>query len=156
MSSRKTLAGAIGFLAAGLATVTVAHWEGERRTPYLDVGGIPTVCFGDTKDVEMGRTYSAAECEERLERQLIAHAEPVLACVPQLRGRPYQTAAAVSLAYNIGTGAFCKSTLAGHFRAGRWREGCDGFLAWRYAGGREVQGLLNRRREERALCLRGL
>ena len=156
MKSGKTIAGTIGIVAAAFATVSVVQWEGFSAVPYKDIANVNTVCFGDTKDVEMGRTYTAQECEERLERQLIAHAEPVLACVPQLRGRPYQTAAAVSLAYNIGTGAFCKSTVANHFRAGRWREGCEGFLAWRFAAGREVQGLLNRRREERALCLRGL
>lgn len=152
----KSLVAVVGFLAAGFVTATVATWEGEMRTPYLDIGGVPTACFGDTKDVDMSRDYSAAECEQRLERQLIAHAEPVLACVPELKGRPYQLAASVSLAYNIGTGAFCKSTVAKHFRAARWREGCDGFPAWRFAGGREVRGLLNRRREEQALCRRGL
>jgi len=156
MSSRKTLVGIVGFLAAALATATVHTWEGRELKAYRDVAGILTICDGDTSNVKAGQVATNAECDERLERQMIAHAEPVLTCVPQLRDRPYQLAASVSLAYNVGTGAFCKSTLASHFRAGRWREGCDGFLAWRFAGGREVQGLLNRRREERALCLRGL
>lgn len=135
MSKGKTLVGVVGFLAAGLLTATVHTWEGRELSAYQDIAGYWTICDGDTSDVLPGQRATHAECDARLERQLIAHAEPVLACVPQLAGRPYQTAAAVSLAYNIGTGAFCKSTLAGHFRAGRWRQGCEGFLAWRYAGG---------------------
>lgn len=156
MSSKRTLAAVVGFLAAGIVTATVHTWEGRELTAYRDIAGYWTICDGDTSDVRPGQIATHAECDDRLERQLIAHAEPVLVCVPELAGRPYQLAASVSLAYNIGTGAFCRSTVAKHFRAGRWREGCNGFLAWRYAGGREVQGLLNRRREERALCLRGL
>lgn len=154
--SKKSLVSIVGFLAAGFATATVATWEGREYEAYRDVVGILTICDGDTANVKPGQVATDAECDERLERQLIAHAEPVMACVPQLKGRPYQTAASVSLAYNIGPRAFCRSTIANHFRAGRWKEGCDGFLAWRFAGGREVAGLANRRREERALCRRGL
>lgn len=159
-SPKGPLAALIGLPAAALLITTIAGWEGYRPKTYDDIGGVPTACFGDTENVERGRTYTREECEARLERQALAHVQPVLACVPQLRGRDNQLAAAASLAYNIGARAFCASSAAAHFRAGRWRQGCDRILAWDKAriGGRlvSVRGLANRRAAERAICLRGL
>ena len=120
--------------------------------------GVWTICDGDTKGVRPGMVETEAGCTARLERQLVAHATPVLACVPAL-GRPQrqnQLVASVSLAYNIGTAGFCRSTAARRFNAGDWRGGCDAFLMWNKAGGREVRGLTLRRQRERALCLKGL
>ena len=97
---------------------------------------------------------TAAECDERLERQLIAHAKPVLKCVPGLKDTPNALAASVSLAYNVGVHAFCRSTVAAKFRQQDIRGACDAFLMWRYAGGREIRGLTNRRNAERMICLR--
>lgn len=153
---KKTLAGVVGAGAAAILLVLVPQWEGTRQTAYRDIVGVWTICTGDTANVRPGQVASKAECEARLERQLIAHAEPVLACTPSLRGHPDQLAAATSLAYNIGTGAYCRSTVDRRFDAGDWRGACDAFLAWRFAGGREIRGLLNRRRAERDICLRGL
>jgi lysozyme len=62
----------------------------------------------------------------------------------------------VSLAYNIGTGAYCRSSVDRQFDAGNWRAGCDAMLKWNKAGGREIRGLTQRRQRERAICLRGL
>jgi lysozyme len=101
-------------------------------------------------------------CRLRLERQLIAHAKPVMACTPRLGepGRDWQRAAAVSLAYNIGVGAYCRSTVDRRFDAGDWRGGCNAFLSWNKARVkgqlRPVLGLTRRRQRERTLCLKGV
>jgi lysozyme len=145
------------------ATVTpqgelqVRHISGpEYLRAYADVVGVWTICDGDTTNVRPGMVETRAGCTARLERQLVAHAEGVLRCVPALRGRDNQLVASVSLAYNIGVSAFCRSTVARRFNAGDWRGGCDAFLMWRFAGGREIRGLVLRRQRERALCLKGL
>ena len=145
------------------ATVTpqgelqVRHVRGPQYlTAYADIVGVWTICDGDTKGVRAGMVETEAGCRDRLERQLVAHAAPVLRCVPGLRGRDNQLVASVSLAYNIGTAGFCRSTAARRFNAGDWQGGCDAFLRWNKAGGREVRGLTLRRQRERALCLRGL
>jgi lysozyme len=145
------------------ATVTddgrllVDHIKGPQYLKaYADIVGVWTICDGDTKGVRAGMVETEAGCTARLERQLIAHAAPVLKCVPGLKGRDSQLVASVSLAYNIGTGGFCKSTVARRFNAGDWRGGCDAMLMWNKAGGREVRGLTLRRQRERALCLKGL
>lgn len=139
--------------------VVVEHVKGaEHRTAYRDIVGVLTICDGDTANVRPGQVASREECLDRLERQLIAHTQPVLRCVPGLRdpARGNQLLASVSLAYNIGPAGFCRSTAARRFNAGQWRAGCDAFLMWNKAGGRVVRGLTLRRQRERAICLRGL
>jgi lysozyme len=137
----------------------VRHISGpEYRQAYADIVGVWTICDGDTKNVRPGMTETREGCTARLERQLVAHAKPIIACVPGLagQGRENQLVASVSLAYNIGTSGFCRSTIARRFNAGNWRGGCDAMLMWNKAGGRPVRGLTLRRQRERALCLRGL
>lgn len=151
-----SLVALVGSACCALLVPAVQQWEGKRNDPYQDIVGIWTVCWGDTANVRPGQRQTDIQCEQRLERQLIAHATPVLECVPQLAGRPHQLSASVSLAYNIGTKGFCGSTAAKHFRVGQWRAGCDAFLRWNKAGGKVVKGLQRRREAERATCLRGL
>ncbi|HET9510006.1 MAG TPA: lysozyme [Sphingomonas sp.] len=138
-------------------TVTVRHVSGPQYLrAYLDIVKVPTACDGITRGVRLGQTYTEAQCNALLEQELVAHAEPVIACVPRLYGRPNQAAAAVSLAYNVGTSGFCGSTAARRFNVGDWRGGCEAFLMWDKAGGRVVRGLQLRRQRERALCLKDL
>lgn len=150
----RTLVGTVGATAAAALIALVATWEGKSNDPYRDIVGVWTVCYGETK-VEM-RRYSDPECKAMLEQSLVGYADPVLKRNPELKGHPHQLAAAVSLAYNIGPSAYSRSTVARRFSAGNWKSACDAFLMWRYAGGKEVRGLLNRRKAERQLCLKGL
>jgi lysozyme len=136
---------------------TLRHVAGPQYlTAYRDIVGVVTICDGDTADVKAGQVATPPECTARLERQLIVHAEGVVACVPQLYGRQHQVTAAVLLAYNIGVRGFCGSTAARLFRAGRLADGCRAFGMWNKAGGRVVRGLTLRRGRETAECLRGL
>lgn len=144
--------GAVAALAVALSLIQ--PWEGKRNDPYRDIVGVMTVCYGETQAPM--RRYSDAQCaamlQGRVERDYLA---PVLQCVPGIVNRPAVAGAAASLAYNIGTKAFCNSTAARRFRMGDWRGGCDAFRSWVNAGGRRVQGLVNRREAERAMCLKG-
>lgn len=152
------LAAIVGTVAAALLFVSIPKDEGTKFIPYKDIVGVWTVCSGDTKNVTPGVKQTAEQCQTRLEQQLAAHAAPVMKCTPTLneQGRDYQRAAAVSLAYNIGDGAFCKSTVNRLFVAREWKRGCNAFLAWNRAGGRVVPGLTARRQREVAVCLKGL
>lgn len=144
----------VGAASAAVLVPLVQSWEGRELKPYRDIVGVWTVCDGDTKNVTPGKVATEAECDARLERQLIAHAAPVLKCTPSLKDKPNALAASASLAYNIGTAAYCRSTVDRRFDAGNIAGACDAFLSWRFAGGKEVRGLLNRRKAERAICLR--
>lgn len=119
---------------------------------YKDPIGIVTACAGHTKTAMLGKPYTKPECEALLASDLVEHAEGVLKCTPVLRGRTYQLAAAVSLAYNIGVGAYCKSTAARQFNAGNFAEACAAFELWNKAGGQVLPGLVSRRQTERAIC----
>ena len=153
-SGRTRLVAAVGTAAAAMLLSFVGSWEGKRNAPYRDIVGVMTVCYGETR-VEM-RRYSDAECAEMLAGGLADFAGPVLARNPELRGRPYQLAAAVSLAYNIGITAYSGSTAARRFSARDWRGGCDAILRWNMAGGRVVPGLKRRREAEHRMCVTGL
>src|SRR5690606_16968862 len=62
----------------------------------------------------------------------------------------------LSLSYNIGSGAFCGSTVARRANAGDLLGACEAIPMWNKAGGRVIKGLVNRRAEERRICLSGL
>lgn len=152
----KTQKVAGGGIAAALvlAVPLVATWEGKRNDPYLDVVGVPTVCYGETR-VAM-RRYSDAECTAMLATAVRGFAEPVARCSPTIADRPYQLAAATSLAYNIGVAAYCRSTADRRFDARDFKGGCAALKFWNKAGGRVWQGLVNRRAAEYRLCMVGL
>lgn len=151
-SARTALASTVMLgTALSLATTEIMRWEGKRNDPYRDIVGVLTVCYGETQAPM--RRYSDAQCAtmlaERVERD---YARPILACVPGFATRPHAFAASISLAYNIGTSAFCRSTAARRFNAGNWSGGCDAMLAWNRAGGEVIRGLTRRREAERKLC----
>lgn len=150
----KRLTAITGAGAAALLIATVAQFEGKRNDPYFDIVHVQTVCYGETR-VAM-RRYSDGECSDMLANGLADFAGPVLKANPELAGHDAQLAAAVSLSYNIGLANYRKSTVSRRFRAGNWRGACDAFLMWSNAGGRKVDGLVRRREEERAMCLRGV
>lgn len=148
---------------ASNGTATVTHVRGPQYLEaYLDVAGIPTACDGITPGVKMGQRYTEAQCAVMLERELVVHAQGVMRCTPRLAepGRDYQRVAAVLLAYNIGVGGYCSSTVDRRFDAGQWRAACYAFGMWNKARVRgvlrEVRGLTARRARESAICLKGL
>lgn len=176
-SVRTKLTALMGSAAAVTALLTgISLHEGKKNVGYLDIAKIPTACYGDTEDVQVGKFYSDAECAQRLERQALAHVDGVVKCVPGLAGRGGVLRATGSMAYNIGVGGFCSSTAGSRFKAGDMLGGClaigpyfvvqrkdgssvvtSGFINARVNGKLQpVQGLINRRAYEMDLCIRGV
>jgi lysozyme len=158
-AGKGALAACVGLACAAILSPMVSSFESggkQHLTAYRDIVGVWTICDGETLNVKAGDRETPEGCAIRLDTRLAGFAQTVASCTPSLRGRDEQWAAATSLAYNIGTGAYCRSTVDRRFDARNWRGGCDAFLAWNRAGGRVVQGLTNRRRAERALCLKSL
>lgn len=139
------------------AVALVGTWEGLRTVAYRDVVGIPTVCFGETRGVKMGDRYSVDECKVMLGDALVEFETGMRRCLKAPDTIPAQSYVAfLSLSYNIGTTAFCGSTVARRANAGDIRGACEAIPVWNWAGGRVVQGLVNRRAEERTICLKGV
>jgi lysozyme len=66
---------------------------------------------------------------------------------------PYEQAAFTSFVYNLGRGAFNRSTMLKLLNAGKIVAACNELPKWKYAGGVIVTGLSNRRETERQICL---
>lgn len=146
-------AGVAGLVA--LAVTVVGSHEGLRLKAYRDIVGVSTVCYGETRGVRMGQSYTKPQCDAMLIKALDEFADGVERCAKQPMG-DRQYVAHLSLAYNIGLGAYCKSTVVRLHNAGDRRGSCRAFDMWNKAGGRVVAGLTRRRAEERELCLAGL
>lgn len=148
MTKGKVAAGACAALLA-LATPVVMHFEGLSTKPYRDPVGILTVCYGETH-VAM-RQYSPQECQAMLAESLADHWLRIADCVPPDAPDRIKAASA-SFAYNVGAGAFCKSTMSRKLLARDWAGGCAELSKWTYAGDQQLPGLVRRRAAERALC----
>jgi lysozyme len=147
----------MGSTIAAAAVALVASWEGVKTVAYKDIVGIPTVCFGETRGVKMGDRYSMDDCRAMLGDALVEFEQGMRACLTRpdaIPDKPY--VAFLSLSYNIGTRAFCGSTVARKANAGDIKGACNSIPAWNRAGGRVVKGLVNRRAEEQRICLEGV
>ena len=144
----------LGSIAGTALVASVAYWEGTEYKPYYDVVGVLTVCNGYTgPDIIPGKTYGKQECDSLLKKELTTHGMGVLKCtkVP-LNQNQYDAYA--SFAYNVGVGAYCKSTLLKKLNAEDYTGACNELLKWNMAGGKVYKGLTRRREAERALCLK--
>jgi len=150
IDKKKIAALAVGG-AIGLAAYIVPAFEGRELEAYLDEGGVPTICDGDTYNVRLGDVATPQECDVRLRRQLkIANAaidKYVHAAIST-----HQRAALVSFIYNVGAGAFSRSTLLKRINAGdpNW---CHELDRWVKVNGKVSRGLVKRRSIERRICL---
>lgn len=131
----------------------VTQLEGTRYVPYEDIVNVWTVCEGYAgKDVVRNKTYSRAECDTLTASQLAEKGAAVLRCTNvAIKQNEYD--AYTLFSYNVGTAAYCNSSLLKRLNAGDHVGACNGLLAWSYAGGKHVPGLLKRREFERQLCL---
>lgn len=150
---RKPAAGAGLFIL--IATPFVSQHEGLRLKSYLDPVGIPTICYGETENVALGDIKSKEECDTILAARLGYFGFQVdQSVIPPMS--PKTHAALTSFAYNVGMGAFNKSTLLRKMNNGDMIGACYELDRWVYAKGRKLNGLVKRREAERDLCLEGL
>ncbi|MDQ2080463.1 lysozyme [Xanthobacteraceae bacterium Astr-EGSB] len=142
------------------AAAFITPWEGVRLTTYKDIVGVDTVCIGETDKAAVAegkrRAYTPTECRDMLVRRLPDYDTGFMRCVTRADIPVSVHVAGISLAYNVGTGAVCKSTFVRLVNAGDFAAACDALLMFNRAGGRVVKGLDNRRRAERDYCLAGL
>ena len=147
--------GIASVLTLALAVPFIAKWEGLETRTYRDVVGIPTVCYGDTgPHVQMGMQFTEEECRRMLDRRLMQYAIELDRCIATPL-TPYQGAAVLELGYNVGTPAVCRSTMARMIREGKpASEWCRQLKRWVMAGGKQYQGLVNRREDSYQMCIK--
>lgn len=139
----------------------IKSFEGCKLTAYRDVKGVPTIGYGHTFDVKMGQVITQAQADEFLKSDVKHFENGVNVLLEELGVKVTQNQfdALVSLAFNIGLRALAKSTLAKHLYTMSQDDQesiykvADQFLRWKFSGGKEYAGLLNRRKKERLYFL---
>jgi len=135
----------------------IAKEEGCVLKPYKDSVGIPTIGVGCTyyENGERVKMTDSPITEERalqLFKNLLKIYEMCVYAHTRDDINQNQFDALVSLCFNIGTGAFNKSTLAKKVNANPNDPTIGAaFEMWKNAGGKPI--LLNRRKREYALYL---
>ena len=138
----------------------IKKFEGLELTSYPDTGGIWTIGYGNTINKDTGQAIKQGDkidlaTAERWLKQDIAEREKYIKPLIKVPITENQKAAIISLAYNIGTGAFAKSTLLRLLNQGADKKlVADQFLKWNKVKGFEVKGLTNRRKLEKDLFLK--
>lgn len=144
----------IATLSLSAATlVSMAMHEGFRDKAYLPTpDDTLTIGFGSTKGVKAGDTITPERALVRLLEDAGTFEQAVKRCAP-VPMHPHEFSAFVSLTYNIGPGAFCRSTVAKRLNAGDYTGACDAILMWDKQAGKTLRGLTIRRKAERDQCL---
>jgi lysozyme len=136
----------------------ICGFEGKLLVAYDDGVGVWSIGFGTTIypngiRVKKGDTCTLDQAKSYMAHDLKKFEQAVNGAV-NIALNQNQFDALVSLAYNIGTGAFNKSTLVKKLNAGDIRGAADQFDVWVNAGGKRMQGLVNRRSKEKLLFLK--
>jgi lysozyme len=141
--------------------------EGVRTKPYRCPALLWTVGVGHVIDPnhirvklderkniplppEWDRVLSMAEVDAILAADLATFERGVLRLCPSglTQGR---FDALVSFSFNVGLGNLQRSTIRMKHNRGDFEGAAEGFMAWTKAGGKELPGLVKRRKHERAL-----
>lgn len=154
------VAGLTGALAIAAMLITAFESPGGQAVLHVYADPVShstpwTVCDGETAGIKPGQTFTAGQCDAMTAAQVKKVDAAVLACTrSDLPDNP--RAAFDSLAWNIGTVAFCKSSIASEAKAGHLREACNRIPLYNRAGGKVIPGLEARRGQEQQICLEGL
>jgi lysozyme len=151
---------AILIVVAATTAASIATYEGYRSRAYDDGVGVQTVGFGSTRHPD-GRPVKAGDTvtPERAVLMLARDADRIwreaAACIAEVPLAPHEAAAFQSLAYNIGSAAFCRSTLVRKLKQDPpdYAGACAEILKWDRAGGRVLPGLTRRRQAEYRQCI---
>jgi lysozyme len=137
------------------------EFEGLRLDAYPDpaTGGEPiTIGYGTTARAgvgiipKLGMRITKAEAEDYFRLTLVKFAREIKPAI----NRPInenEFGAFLSLAYNIGPGAFKRSSALRHFNEGDKAKAANAILMWNKANGKVMRGLVRRREAERDLFL---
>lgn len=156
MSKARTAIAALALSAAGL--VGLIQHEGYKSAAYIPVpGDVPTIGHGTTRyedgsAVKLGDRVTPERAQVLLRNDASKFERAVKRCAPvPMHQNEYD--AFVSLAYNIGEGAFCRSTLVKKLNALDYAGACQEILKWDKFQGKPLRGLTLRRQKEYQLCI---
>ena len=135
------------------ALVAIIMNEGYSDKAYVPVpGDVVTIGFGTTSGVKPGDTITPHKALARAASDISKFEGALKQCVtvPLTQG---EYDAYISLSYNIGSGAFCRSTLVEKLNRQEYQRACEEILRWDKQQGKRLPGLTKRRQEEYNKCL---
>lgn len=153
---------ALSLSAAGLVGIALQEgWMGTAARPLPT--DVPTYGLGSTRrpdgsPVQIGDKITPPDAIALKMRDIRKFEGELKGCVtaPLTQGE-YDSL--VSLAYNVGAGAVCRSTMIRLHNAGQHAQACAQFDRWTFFQGRDCKdpanrcsGLAKRRAQERAMC----
>lgn len=126
--------------------------EGCKLKAYRCPANVLTIGYGHTgPDVFEGQEISQADADTLLRLDVAKYENAVNKACPKISQPQFD--ACVSLCYNIGEGAFAKSSVARLHKAGKYAEAAQAFMLWNKAAKKVSRGLTARRARESALYL---
>lgn len=146
----------VGALAASaVILVSIAGYEGYRGSAYDDGVGVQTIGFGTTTGVRPGDRTTPERALQWMLRDMQGMEAHMRTCLGPVKLHQHEWDAYVSLTYNIGSGAFCNSTLVRLLKQTPpdYDGACKQILRWTYAGGKQLRGLVIRREGEYRQCM---
>ena len=154
------------------------QYEGYRNKPYLCPAHIWTIGYGHVlyqdqiklpvvrkegytglirKEYplrqEDSRVWTKEEIEKLFADDVASFERGVLRLAPAVLGRQGAFDACVSFSFNAGLGNFQRSTIRMKANRGEWEAAAEAFMQWTKGGGKELPGLVKRRKAEKALFL---
>lgn len=132
----------------------IADAEGCRLKPYQCEAGRWTDGIGNTSGVVPGKSITERQAAGNFIRNVLRVEAALARCAAVTMPQPVYDAL-VSLAFNVGTGNVCDSTMVMLLKQDKWREACYQLPRWIYVNGVVNPGLKNRRQRELAWCLKG-
>ena len=156
---RRTVA---GLTLSAAALVGIVLHEGYTDHAVVPVkGDVPTIGFGTTAEVKIGDITTAPEALARALTDIQQFEGALKQCVTvPLAQHEYD--AFVSFSYNVGSRAFCQSTLVRKLNAEDYAGACAELLRWRFFQGKDCAltanarlcgGLATRREAEYRQCI---
>lgn len=142
----------------------IKRYEGVRNTAYNDVAGLRTIGVGHlltseelqgqyvrigSERVPLNQSLTSQQVIDLLKQDLLPKEQTVRSAI-KTNITQSQYDMLCSLCFNIGSGAFKKSTVVRVINEGNFDQVPSAFMMWVKAGGRVVNGLVNRRRAEAA------
>lgn len=133
----------------------IKEFEGVRLKAYKCPADVWTIGVGHTSAagppaVKAGMEITNAQAMKILAQDLVQFEDGVDSAV-KVPLKQNQFDALVSFAFNVGLGALAKSTLLKKLNAGQYDAVPAELMKWTKAGGKELPGLVRRRRAEAAL-----
>ncbi len=133
----------------------IKRHEGLRLKAYQDSAGVWTIGYGHTLTAKQGMTITEAEAEKLLKQDLKTVEDEINRHLLPLKQHQFDSL--TSFVFNVGVGAFRKSTLLKRLKMDvNHPDIANQFNRWIYGGGKILKGLVKRRKEEANLYINGI